>query len=266
MLPWNLQLATIAAASTLVMLLLWAWQRRTKDAGIVDVAWAACLGAAAAFCAITGEGDPIRRALIGTLGGLWGLRLALHLFRRGHGQPEDGRYQMMRQKFGPRVNAVFLAFFLAQAVAVVILSPPFLLASSARTPAPSPLDLLALAVWIIGIVGESIADRQLTRFRLNPDNRGKVCTLGLWRFSRHPNYFFEWLIWIAFALLASAAPLGWLAWSAPALILFFVLKLTGIPPTEARALKSRGDAYRLYQQTTSPFFPWFPKRPHAPSP
>lgn len=243
-----------------IMLLLWIVQLRTRDAGIVDVGWAACLGAAAAFCALTGEGDPARRLIIGVMGGLWGARLATHLlFDRVLKGPEDGRYQMMRESLGRRINPVLLVFFQAQALLVVGLSAPFVLASGDARPGPTPLDWAGLSVWIIGLCGEAIADRQLKVFKRNPATTGQVCAIGLWKYSRHPNYFFEWLMWVGYATVAAAAPAGWLAWTAPALILLFVLKVTGIPPTEARALRSRGDAYRQYQRTTSAFVPWIPK-------
>ncbi len=257
---WQEQLVCIGAGSALVMFALWLVQVRTKDAGVVDVGWAACLGAAAAFCAITGEGDTLRRSIIGAMGAVWGVRLASHLlFDRVLRGPEDGRYQMMREKFAARVNAVFLLFFLAQALLVVVLSGPFVLASRDVRASPGFLDVLGPLIWLVGLTGETIADRQLARFKRDAGNRGKVCDEGLWRYSRHPNYFFEWLMWIGYATVATGASTGWLAWSAPLLILLFVLKLTGIPPTEARALRSRPEAYRRYQQTTSAFVPWFPR-------
>jgi len=260
MLSWSEQLMGLAAGSGLVMFALWLVQLRTRDAGVVDVGWAACLGAAAAFCGLTGEGDLIRRAIVGGMGAVWGFRLATHLLLdrvlRG---PEDGRYQMMRVRFGNRINPVLLGFFLAQAVLVAILAAPFLIAGRDTRPAPSVLDLLGLSVWMIGLIGETVADHQLARFKRDGANQGRVCDVGLWRYSRHPNYFFEWLMWIGYATVAAGAPFGWVAWTAPALMLLFVLKLTGIPPTEARALKSRGEAYRRYQQTTPAFIPWFPR-------
>lgn len=259
------QLLWILAGAVAVMGVLWLVQRRIRDAGVVDVGWAACLGAAAIFAALTGEGDAARRVLIGVMGGAWGFRLALHLLTdRVLKGPEDGRYQMMRETFGPKVQPVFLAFFQAQAVLVAMLAPPFVLAASARGEAPTIFDVAGAFVWLVGLAGESLADRQLKAFKRDPASKGKVCAVGLWRYSRHPNYFFEWLMWIGYALVAMNASWGWVAWSAPALILLFVLKLTGIPPTEARAIRSRGDAYRAYQRTTSAFVPWFPK--HDPKP
>ncbi len=255
-----MQMLWILAGAAVLMLVLWFVQRRLKDAGIVDVGWAAGLGAAAVFCALTGPGDPARRIIIGAMGAIWGFRLASHLlFDRVLSGPEDGRYQMMRERFGDRVQPIFLAFFLGQGLLVALLAAPFALASQDARSGPAILDFVGLGVWAAGWIGETIADRQLKRFKRNPENKGKVCDVGLWRYSRHPNYFFEWTMWLGYATVATLAPWGWLAWTAPALMLLFILKLTGIPPTEARAIRSRGEAYRRYQRTTSAFFPWFPK-------
>jgi steroid 5-alpha reductase family enzyme len=118
-------------------------------------------------------------------------------------------------------------------------------------------------VWIISVGGEWLADRQLARFRQDPSNKGKVCRQGLWRYSRHPNYFFEWVHWWAYVLIGIGGPWGWLTLFGPAVMLVFLLKITGVPPTEKRALQSRGEAYREYQRTTSVFFPWPPKQETA---
>jgi steroid 5-alpha reductase family enzyme len=119
--------------------------------------------------------------------------------------------------------------------------------------------LLGVAFWATGLLGESLADRQLARFRADPANKGKICQIGLWNYSRHPNYFFEWLVWVGYAVFALGSPWGWLGFIAPALMLHFLLNVTGIPMTEELSLKSKGDAYREYQRTTSAFVPWFKK-------
>ena len=100
---------------------------------------------------------------------------------------------------------------------------------------------------------------QLQGFKKDPANRGKTCRAGLWSYSRHPNYFFEWLIWVSFFIFASASPYGWISIVCPVLIFYFLFKVSGIPATEAQALRTKGDDYRDYQRTTSAFFPWFPK-------
>lgn len=250
----------VGLLAVLAMTLLWFVQKRTRDAGIVDVAWAGGLGAAAIFYAAVGEGDDARRILLAVLGGVWGFRLAAQVLRRAiHADREDGRYLTLREQWGDRFEPRIFWFFQAQALLVVILSWPFLLTSIDDRAGLQLTDILAAALWIGALLGEWTADRQLARFRKNPENRGKTCREGLWRYSRHPNYFFEWLIWCAFAILAFPAPFGWTALFAPLLMLLLILKVTGIPPTEAQAVKSRGDDYRRYQQTTSAFFPWPPK-------
>lgn len=254
------QLLWIAAGATLLMAGLWLVQIRTRDAGIVDAGWAMSLAGAAAFAASTGSGDFERRLLVAIIAGVWGLRLASHvIFDRVLKGEEDGRYQALRERLGPRASIGFLLFFLAQGVLVVVLCPPFLIAAADQRGGLAPTDWLGASVWLIGLTGEVLADRQLQRFKADPANRGRVCAVGLWRYSRHPNYFFEWLMWCAYAIIALHGPWGWLAIASPAIMLVLVLKVTGIPPTEARALRSRGDAYRRYQETTSAFIPWFPK-------
>jgi steroid 5-alpha reductase family enzyme len=122
------------------------------------------------------------------------------------------------------------------------------------------LEYIGVGVWAISIVGEGIADAQLKMFKNNPANKGKVCSQGLWNYSRHPNYFFESMIWVGYFLFALNADYGWLAILSPITILFLVLKLTGIPMTEEQSLRSKGDLFREYQRTTSVFVPWFKKK------
>jgi steroid 5-alpha reductase family enzyme len=153
----------------------------------------------------------------------------------------------------------FLFFFLFQGLLDLVLAIPFLVGSLNPSAPVAPLEWVGVAIWAVALAGETAADRQLERFKANPSNRGRTCREGLWRFSRHPNYFFEWLVWIAWAVFALASPGGALALVCPALMLFFLLRVTGIPATEAQALASRGNDYREYQRTTSAFVPWFPK-------
>ncbi len=128
-------------------------------------------------------------------------------------------------------------------------------------PAPQihPLEIGGVVLWLLALTGESLADAQLAAFKRDPTSKGRVCDVGLWHYSRHPNYFFEWLIWVAYFLFALGSPYGWVAVIGPASMLYLLLRVTGIPLTEQQSLRSKGDAYRRYQQTTSAFIPWFPK-------
>jgi len=245
-----------------VMFLLWLTQLRTRNAGIVDVGWAAITGGLAVWHSVGGEGAVERRLVVGLLGALWGGRLAWHLLRdRVWGQPEEGRYVTLRQNWAPHSDRAFFIFFQAQALAALALSLPFALAAVTQSPFPLTSDLAGLVLVAVGVVGETVADRQLLAFKQNPANRGLTCRAGLWRYSRHPNYFFEWILWCGFGGLGLAGPWGGVGLLAPLLILYSILFVTGIPPTEAQALASRGEDYRRYQRSTSPFVPWPPKLP-----
>lgn len=251
-----------AACCAIIMLALWWLGIRQRNFSYVDIGWAANFTLLAVICGMFGAGDPLRRGLIFGMYGAWSARLALHLIRRIVGAPEEGRYVTLRQAWGSRgnVNLAFLGFFQFQALLNVVLAAPLLLAAMNPAPALHPLEVLGVAVWMVALLGESIADAQLARFQRLPQSRGRVCRVGLWGISRHPNYFFEWLIWIAYALFAFTAPYGWLALAMPALMLHFLINVTGIKPTEAQALSSKGDEYRRYQQSVSAFVPWFPRK------
>lgn len=252
---WQLLLVWLLAA--LMMTLGWQWQRRRSNAGIVDVLWAAGVGGSAALLAITGNGAVWTRAALALLGGAWGLRLSLHLWRRVRGEAEDGRYRSLRAHW-QGAQWKFFAFFQFQAFLIVLFALPF--AAVARNPqASTPWLVAAVALWLLSVLGESIADAQLARFRNDPSNRGRTCRDGLWRYSRHPNYFFEWLHWFAYVVLATGSPLFAWSWIGPVVMLVSLNWLTGIPFVEAQSLRSRGDDYRDYQRTTSRFIPWMPK-------
>jgi steroid 5-alpha reductase family enzyme len=243
-----------------LMLVLYAVAVRTANASWVDFGWTACLGLLGAGFALFGDGSPAQRLLAGGLASVWSVRLCTHLLaQRLRGQPEDGRYRAMREHFGANADRHFLWFFLVQALLAAALSWPFLAIAMDSRPGYHPVQVVAILVYLVGLAGESLADAQLDHFRRDPQNRGRTCRSGLWRYSRHPNYFFEWLIWCAFALAASASPFGLWSWLCALVMLVFVTKVTGIPYAEAQALRSRGDDYRRYQATTSAFFPWPPK-------
>ncbi len=244
--------------SFLLMTALWLRQRVTKNATSVDAFWALGIATETALLAWKADGDLIRRTVIAILVGAWALRLSSHIyFDRVRTGIEDGRYTRFRKEWSA---GAFYGLYIAQAILVFLLPLTFLGGLRNATVFPSTLDFLALMIWALAIGGEFVADRQLTRFRSNPANKGRTCRDGLWKLSRHPNYFFEWLIWCAYIPLSIGSHTFFVALIGPALLLFLLLKVSGVPPTEAQALSSRGDDYRNYQKTTSVFVPWFPKK------
>lgn len=248
-------------AANLIMIAGWLYQRRTRNAGIVDVLWSASMAAAAIFYALTGSGAFLPRLLVGAMGAIWGVRLALHVLHRVRTEDEDGRYAFLRQHWNGS-QGKFLMFFLAQALFTAVFSLPFWIAAHNPVDEITVWTILAVLTWIIALGGEWIADNQLAAHRADPTMKGKTCRRGLWKYSRHPNYFFEWLHWFAYVFLAIGAGAGWVVASlvGPALMLGMLSWITGIPYTEAQALRSRGDDYRQYQRTTSVLIPWFPRK------
>lgn len=245
--------------ASIVMSLLWLQQRRTENAGIVDIGWSGTIPLLAAFYAYWYGTYTVPRVWIALAFIIcWGLRLIWHIHRRSYGKPEDGRYRELRNVWGKDTQWKMFIFFQFQAVAACIFSLPFLLiAREIRSDILFLEEVGFLMMWF-SLAGESTADQQLNRFK-KKSLRGAVCRDGLWNYSRHPNYFFEWMIWVSIAVYAMPVPGGIIAMICPILMLIFLFKVTGIPATEEQALKSRGDAYREYQASTSAFFPWFKK-------
>jgi steroid 5-alpha reductase family enzyme len=243
-----------------VFTILWIIQAVRRDAGVVDIGWTAGVGVMAVYAAVLGEGWLPRRILLGMMGGIWALRLVLYILKdRIFAEQEDSRYQRLRAHWGSSANRWFFFFFTSQSLLVVLFALPFLPGAD-KVDRLSVFDVLAAGTWIGAMFGEWLADYQLARFRNNPANRGKVCRDGLWNYSRHPNYFFEWLHWFAYLLLGIGAEGWWLGLTGPAAMYLFLMKLTGIPHVEREALAKRGDAYREYQETTPILIPWPGKR------
>ena len=247
-----------------IMFGLWLWQLRTGEADGVDLGWTAGLGLAAVVFALgLDRGLAERRLLVAGLAVLWSGRLAWHLWQRVRSPGEDGRYRRLRREWGGDAQIRFLRFYQIQAISVPLLAGQFMLAMLHPAPSLRAWDLLGAVVVFVSIAGEAVADRQLAAWRADPANRGKTCRRGLWRYSRHPNYFFEWLHWLGYSVIS----LGWAWWPAtlvvPAIIYVLVRHVTGIPPTEAQAVESRGEDYRRYQRTTNAFFPGPPREDPA---
>jgi steroid 5-alpha reductase family enzyme len=243
----------------LFMALLWVFQFIRKEADIVDFGWTLSLGFLAVLYSLLGSGPLLQRSFAGLFGAIWAFRLAAHIWRRVIEPGEDGRYVELRGSWGEKAQLKFFVFFQAQALLAVLLSLSFLVPATSRN-ATSDLSVIIALLWFVfAIGGETLSDRQLQRWKSDPANHGRTCRAGLWQFSRHPNYFFEWLYWFTYVLLALRSDYWIFTLMSPAIILLLLLKVTGIPPTEARALKTRGEDYREYQRSTSAFFPWWRK-------
>lgn len=249
---------TCWAVLAVALAMLWARQIRTQNATSVDVAWSAGLGFLALVYPWFSNGDVRLRLLVGALGAVWAFRLAWYLLtdRVFRATEEDGRYRAIREHFGSKANLFLFFFYQGQAAVAILFSLPMVAAMNRG--APDIWAAFGVAVWLVAVVGETVSDKQLARFRNDPSNRGEVCREGLWRYKRHPNYFFEWVHWWAYVLIGHGTPLTWIG---PVGMLLFLFRLTGIPYTENQAVKSRGDRYREYQRTTSVFLPWFPRSP-----
>ncbi|MBA3464807.1 MAG: DUF1295 domain-containing protein [Deltaproteobacteria bacterium] len=254
------RIAQAWALAAAIQLVLWLVQQRTKNAGIVDVGWALSFAPIAVLFAWGSTSCACGWAVLCAVVIAWSLRLGGYLISRGAASPpEEGRYVALRAKWGANASQNFFIFFQAQAALTGILSAafivPFLLEPAAAWP-----RALGATIAILGILGEAVADYQLLRFKRDPANKGKVCEVGLWAWSRHPNYFFEWCVWIGYAVYGWAfGAWGLLGLVPQAIIVGSIFGVTGIPPTEAQAIRSRGDAYRDYQKRVSKFVPWPPK-------
>jgi len=261
--PW-VWLCGAWAVTAALFAVVWYACHRAKNAGYIDVAWAFSIGVGVIIAAVMLDGYLQRKLWVAALGAAWAWRLAWHLFKRIHGKEEDGRYAHMREHFGDKAPLAFFVFFQMQAIFVVLFLAPMVAAITLEGPLGWRLPL-GIAVWCIAIGGEWLADKQLADFKRDPNETGKVCKRGLWRYSRHPNYFFEWVHWFAYLVIGVrvSESIGFAALLGPVVMGLFLIFVTGIPYTEKRAVKSKGEAYKQYQRETSAFIPWFPKKANA---
>ncbi|WP_254560370.1 DUF1295 domain-containing protein [Dyadobacter diqingensis] len=246
---------------SMIMTAVWLWAKKIKNAGIVDIFWSYNFPVIAVIVFFLANGFETRKLMICAMVMIWGVRLGTHLGRRviSHIHEEEGRYAQLRKEWAPIAEKKFFWFFQAQGVSNVLLAIPFFIITQNQSPVLSFWEYTGLAIWIIAVTGEAIADWQLDSFKKDPGNKGKVCDSGLWNYSRHPNYFFEWLIWVSYFIFALGSPYGYLAMISPAIILYLLFNVTGIPATEEQSLRSKGALYEAYQKSTSAFFPWFKK-------
>lgn len=242
----------------IVMAIVWGWARSIHNAGVVDVFWSYNFPLIGVMLLIFADGNSVRKWLICSMVILAGARLGTHLLVRtlAHIDVEDGRYQQLRKEWAPHADKKLFWFFQFQGISNVLLAMPFIITAINTNTGLGIAEYTGVALWIISVTGEAIADRQLHGFKKH--HHGEVCNTGLWRYSRHPNYFFEWLMWVSYSVFALGSPYGFLGIISPLIILYLLLKVTGIPATEEQSLRSKGEAYKAYQRSTSAFIPWFP--------
>jgi steroid 5-alpha reductase family enzyme len=261
---YYLVLVAVWLSLSLAMAFAWVVQRRTGISGWVDTIWTYSVGLVSLVMAglPMDSAFPARQGLVAGLILLWSARLGTHIAVRSLSGADDPRYASYAQQWGPAAHRRMFIFLQAQAVVAVPLVFAVFLAAHAPPLALRMQDYVGAAIALAAIAGEAAADEQLRRFKTDPANAGLVCDVGLWRCSRHPNYFFEWLGWLAYPVIAlpPALPWGWASLVAPAIMYWTLVHASGIPPLEAQMLRSRGDRYRLYQARTSSFFPRPPQR------
>lgn len=235
----------------------WAIQRRTRNAAIVDAVWAWTLGALALFCAAIGSAPLELRLLLGVMGGAWGLRLGWHVWQRERGQAERWRYASLRRGLPPvRAERRLFRLFQYRSPCMWLLTVTAFLPIVYRPELPAAGAIaVALGIWLLALAGEALAQRQLLRFRGRASNHDRVCRHGLWAYSRHPDYFFKCVYWLAYVPLAWQAPWGWLTWLPPLLVALALLRGSGVPVREAN-LVSRKPGYAEYMRATSELIPW----------
>ncbi len=260
--------AVIAAAALfmcLAMTLAWAIQRNTGNSGWIDTVWSFAVGAAALALSLvplaSSNGLTSRQLLVASLVAIWSARLGGYIAFRSAGAAEDPRYASLMQEWGADGSRRLFLFLQAQAVAGLILVLAVFAAAQNPAPGLTLQDYLGAAIFLIALGGAALSDDQLRRFRANAANRGKICDSGLWGYSRHPNYFFEWLGWVAFPVIAISSGYiwGWAAIAAPILMYVLLVHVSGIPPLEEHMLRSRGKAFQDYCARVNAFFPGPPR-------
>lgn len=245
------------------MALAWRVVIATGNSGWTDAFWSFTVGVAGVLAAIGplegGGGDPARKWPVALLVAFWSGRLGLHIARRTLRGKDDPRYAELKREWGAKWKPQLLLFLEIQAGVALVLAIAVM--AAANNPAPLGLgDALGLVIAVAAIAGESVADSQLTRFARNPANTGKVCDTGLWAWSRHPNYFFEFLYWVALVPIGIGHDWGLVTLAAPVMMFVLLRYVSGVPPLEQHMLRSRGEAFAAYQRRVPPFFPGPPRQ------
>jgi steroid 5-alpha reductase family enzyme len=251
-------LGTILAALTLV----WMVSVKRRDTSIADICWG--LGfvlLAWLYCFLSPALTP-RSWLVAALTTLWGTRLSAHIFHRHHGKAEDPRYQAMRASHGSAFwwRSLFTVFWLQGAILWFVALPLLVVMRATQSAALTAVDGLGIVLFAVGFSFEVVGDYQLERFRAEPSNRGTVLDRGLWRYTRHPNYFGDATMWWGMYAMAASTPRGWLTVLSPSLMTWLLMRVSGVTLLED-GLKASKPGYRAYISRTPAFFPWFPRVP-----
>jgi len=262
--PYLEALAAIAVALAILMAGAWLVQQRTGNSGWVDTIWTfsvGLVGVSGALWPVAGASPNARQWLVAGLVVIWSLRLGVHIAVRTAGITDDPRYAAFASEWGADSPRRMFVFLQNQGLGSIPLVFAIFVAARFPGDALGLQDYLGALILLAGIAGEALADAQLKSFRANPANKGQVCDIGLWRWSRHPNYFFEWFGWLAYPVIALSPNYAWglATLLAPVFMYWILVYVTGIPPLEAQMLRSRGDRYRDYQSRTSRFFPLPPQ-------
>nr|WP_249130665.1 DUF1295 domain-containing protein [Bradyrhizobium diazoefficiens] len=258
-----LGLACVSAALCAIMSIAWLVWRASRNSGWVDTIWTFGLGLVGCVGALTAAPLQLRGVLVAAMAAIWAIRLGSHIALRTQGITDDPRYAKLIRDWGANASSGMFWLLQKQAIVSIPLALSMWLAANAPGPAPVAQAAVAILIFVVAVAGEGLADEQLRRFRRDPANKGKICDIGLWSWSRHPNYFFEWLGWFAYPVLAidlgGQNLWGYLALAAPLCMYWLLVYVSGIPPLEEHMLAARGDAFRKYQMRTNVFFPWPPK-------
>lgn len=250
-------LALVAVGLSLAMTFAWAVQRKTGASGWIDTIWSFAIGIGGLVAIFFAEGAFERRVAAFLIVAIWAIRLGSHIGSRTKGGGEDPRYAKLVEDWGSKASVRLFVFLQIQALCGFVLVLAVYVAASNTSQFPTALDIVGILVALIALGGEALSDRQLAAFRKKPEAKTEVCEEGLWRYSRHPNYFFEWLFWCAWPLLALTGPSAW-SWSsllAPALMYWLLVHASGIPPLEEHMMRSRGEKFRSLQRRVNAFFP-----------
>jgi len=250
----------LAIALSAAMALAWIVALWSGRSGWIDAIWSFAVGAGGvAGSLVDFEAVSARQWLVACLVAIWSLRLGVHIARRTMTGGDDPRYAQLRKEWGEKYRRKLFWFLQIQAAVALLLALSVTIAAHRSEPGLDLADIFGVFVLVIAVLGEGAADRQLERFKHDPKSKGKVCDIGLWRWSRHPNYFFEWLGWLAYVFIAvdptGGYPFGWLTLAGPVVMYWLLVHVSGIPPLEAHMMRSRGDAFRAHQQRVNAFWP-----------